>query len=460
MYCGPQTKAVRQRVQTSTAQPEGDAFYDLLTGPRLLERAESLLPPHRNRLFPPQKVLSMFCAQALSDDRSCQRAVDGAAVERLARDLPPCSTATGGYCRARKRLPTAVPTALARETAALVAESLPSHWLWQGRRAWLVDGTTLSMPDTLANQIRWPQPSTQAAGLGFPQCRLAGLICLSSGALGDAAIAPCEGKGSDEQTLLRKISAPLAPGDVLVGDAYFPTYFLLCWLVERGIDGVFEQYGARRRTTDFARGQPLGARDHLVVLPRPARPDWLEPADYARVPATLTVRELAAGGKILVTTLLCPGRYPKPAIAALYKRRWSVELDLRNIKTTLGMERLSCKSPAMVEKEIWVYLLAYNLIRLLMAQAGWLADQVPRQLSFKHAVQLWTLWLHYREALGTACDVAALLALMAQRRVGLRPRRIEPRALKRRPRNFPLLMQPRRLAREDARINGHPKKAK
>jgi hypothetical protein len=431
-----------------------------MTGPRLLEGVSALAPQSRQRLFPKIKVLSMFCTQVLSADRSCQRAVDGEAVRRLAQDLPPCSTDTGGYCKARQRLPTGVPMTLARETGALVSNAIPNHWRWQNRRVWLVDGTILSMPDTVANQTRWPQPATQAPGLGFPQCRMVGLISLGSGALCDAAIAPCAGKGSDEQTLLRKLAPQLAAGDILVGDAFFPTYFLLCWLVAQGIDGVFEQFGARRRTTNFAAGQKLGPRDHLIVWPRPERPEWMDPADYARVPATLTVRELAAAGKILVTTLLCPNRYPKPAISALYRRRWSVELDLRNIKTTLGMERLSCKSPAMVEKEIWVYLLAYNLIRLLMAQSALLADQVPRQLSFKHAVQLWTLWQAYRDALASACDFAALLALMAEPRVGLRPGRIEPRALKRRPRNFPLLMQPRALARRNVRLHGHPKKAK
>ena len=460
MYCGPQTRAVQRQMQTCTQSPDADAFFDLLTGPQLLERAAALAPPHRNRLFPPMKVLSMFCTQALSADGSCQQAVDGEALRRLAQDLPPCSSDTGGYCKARQRLPTDIPRTLARETGALVSDAIPNHWRWQDRRVWLVDGTTLSMADTRANQIRWPQPATQAPGLGFPHCRLVGLISLGSAALCDAVIAPCEGKGSDEQTLLRQLFPHLEAGDVLVGDAFFPTYFLLCALVVGGIDGVFEQFGARRRTTNFAAGQKLGPRDHLIVWHKPERPEWLSPADYADVPATLTVRELAAGGKILVTTLRRPNDAPKPAINALYRRRWSVELDLRNIKTTLGMEYLSCKTPAMVEKEIWIYLLAYNLIRLLMAQSALLADQIPRQLSFKHAVQLWTLWQYYRDALATASDLAAVLALMAEPRVGLRPGRIEPRALKRRPRNFPLLMEPRALARQDVRLHGHPKKAK
>ena len=423
MHCGPQTSAVQRHVQNCTQQPDADVFFNLLTGPQLLERAEALAPPHRNRLFPPVKVLSMFCTQALSADGSCQEAVDAEALNRMAHDLPRCKSDTGGYCKARQRLPTDMPRTLARETGALVSDAIPNHWRWQGRRVWLVDGTIVSMPDTLANQIRWPQPATQAPGLGFPHCRMVGLINLGSAALCDAAIAPCEGKGSDEQTLLRKLSPNLQAGDVLVGDAFFATYFLLCALVAAGIDGVFEQFGARRRSTDFSAGQLLGPRDHLLVLTRPERPDWMTAADYARVPATLTVRELAAGGKILVTTLLHPKQYPKSAINALYRRRWSVELDLRNIKTTLRMDRLSCKSPAMVEKEIRVYLLAYNLIRLLMAQSALLADQIPRQLSFKHAVQLWTLWQQYRDVLATAADLTALLAMMAEQRVVSSPGR-------------------------------------
>jgi hypothetical protein len=430
-----------------------------LFGGEALERVVAELPPYRERVFPPLKVLSMFCAQALAPDGSCQRAVDALALERTAQGAPPCSSATGGYCRARERLPLAVPQTLARALAEAVLQATPRRWLWCGRRVWLVDGTTLSMPDTFENRIRWPQSPSQAPGLGFPQCRLAVLTDLSGGAIGNAAIGACEGKGGDEQALLREIRTRLGPGDVLVGDAYFPTYFGMAWLVAHGIDGVFEQYGARRRTTDFARGQPLGERDRIAVWIRPERPDWMTPAEYAHVPQTLQVRELAVARKILVTTLLRPQVYPKPAIGALYKERWNVEPDLRNLKTTLGMDPLSCKSPAMVEKEIWVYLLAYNLIRLLVAQSAALADCLPRRIAFKHAVQIWAVWAQCVAFFGTAPALRILLLLIAQRRVGQRPGRIEPRALKRRPRNYPLLMEPRPLARAEVRAHGHPKKA-
>jgi len=196
------------------------------------------------------------------------------------------------------------------------------------------------------------------------------LMCLASGALLDAAIGPCEGKGSDEQTLLRSLLDQLAHGDILLGDSNFPTYFLLCELQRRGVDGLFEQYGARKRSTDFGTGQCLGVGDHLIVWSKPKRPDWMSQEEYERVPETLTVREFHTGGKIMVTTFLCPKDTPKGMLKALYRQRWSVELDLRNIKTTLGMEHLRCKTPEMALKELWVYLLAYNLIRLLMAQVS------------------------------------------------------------------------------------------
>ncbi len=450
-----------QRVRQHAANADSHAMFNLLTGPQLLERVEAVLPPHREREFPPTDTLSMFLAQALSADRSCQQAVNDAAVKRLVSGLTPHSTSTGGYCRARARLPLSMVSTLAREVGQVVAEGAAGWWHWQGRPVRLVDGATVALPDTNENQAEYPQPSSQQAGLGFPLCRLVALLCLGSGALLDAASGPCQGKGSDEQSLLRGMLDTLQAGDILLGDAFYATYFLLCELARRSVDGVFEQYGARKRSTDFRKGKSLGARDHLIVLEKPTKkPDWMSQADYDRASATLTVRELGVQGKILVTTFLCPKDTPKAVIKVLYRRRWNVELDLRSIKTTLGMERLSCKTPEMALKELWVYLLAYNLIRLLMAQAALLADQIPRQFSFKHTVQLWLAWQQRAGGSHDGVAIAGLLVLIAQPRVGLRPGRMEPRAVKRRPKPFPLLTKPRALAREDVRQNGHPKKLK
>jgi len=450
--------AQQKRVYHYAANSDAYTFFNLLTGSELLDQVESTLPEHRERLFPPTETLSLFLAQAMSADRSCQRAVNESALKRMLGGLPQCSTHTGAYCRARQRLPLAMIRTLVHSTGRQTSARVPLTWQWRGRPVRLVDGTTLPLPDTPANQQTYPQPRSQQPGLGFPLCRLLGVMCLSSCVVLNAAIGPYRGKGGDEQHLLRSILASLSPGDVLLGDAYFATYFLLCTLRERGVDGVFEQQGARRRTTDFRRGRRLGERDHLITLTKPKRkPDWMSQQDYAQAPDQLTVRELATGGKVLVTTLLCAKDTPKAALKALYRERWQVELDLRAIKTTLGMETLSCKTPSMADKEVWIYLLAYNLIRTMMAEAALFTEQLPRQLSFKHTVQLWVAWCHngpdYRDG-----RFEQLLLFIAQQKVGRRPGRIEPRAVKRRNKPFPLLMKPRIEARKFIEKHGHPKK--
>ena len=451
-----QCRQICRRVDDSDAY----AFFNLLTGPAWFDQVEALLPEHRERLFPPTETLSMFLGQALSADRSCQQAVDEAAVKRLSGGLPVCSTHTGAYCKARQRLPLELVRSLLRFSGREMAEQASPAWHWRGQPVRLVDGTTVPMPDTPANQAAYPQPRSQKPGLGFPLCRLLGLVCLGSGAVLNAAMGPYRGKGGDEQCLLRSVLDTLESGDLLLGDAYFATYFLLCTLRERGIDGVFEQQGARRRSTDFRRGRRLGARDHLIELPKPKiRPSWMSEEDYDSAPERLTVRELYTGGKILVTTLLCPQHTPKADLKALYRQRWHVELDLRNIKTTLGMDRLSCTTPAMAETEILIYLRAYNLIRVMRAQAAVLAECLPRQISFKHTVQL---WIHWHRS-GQDCDEqrrTTLLILIAQQRVGNRPGRIEPRAVKRRNKPYPLLTKARSDARAEVRKHGHPKKLK
>ena len=456
------SQAARQqqcvRIRQRASRCNSYTFFNALTAPKWLDQVESLLPAHRERLFPPTETLSMFLNQALSADRSCQQAVDESAIKRLTQGLPQCSTHTGAYCRARQRLSLAMIRSLVHTTGQQTSARTPTAWHWRGRPVRLVDGTTVPLPDTPANQQVYPQPRSQKPGLGFPLCRLLGLMCLGSGVVLNAAMGPYRGKGGDEQHLLRSVLESLASGDVLLGDAYFATYFLLCALCERGVDGVFEQQGARRRTTDFRRGSRLGERDHLITLTKPKlKPHWMSQSDYEQAPDQLTVRELATGGKVLVTTLLCSKDTPKAALKALYRERWQVELDLRSIKTTLGMHTLSCKTPSMAEKEVWIYLLAYNLIRIMMAEAALFTEQLPRQLSFKHTVQLWVAWRRsgsgYRDG-----HFEQLLLFIAQQKVGHRPGRIEPRAVKRRNKPFPLLMKPRTEARDHIEKHGHPKK--
>ena len=234
----------QRRIRSQARNSDAYSFFNPLTGPALFDKVESALPPHRERRFPPTETLSMFLAQALSADRSCQKAVDEAAIKRLAAGLAPCGTHTGAYCRARLRLPLEMVRTLAGYVGQWVTAHAPAAWHWRGRPVRLVDGTTLAMPDTPANQEAYPQPRSQQPGLGFPLCRMVGLVCLGSGALLNVAVGRYRGKGADEQTLLRSILDTLERGDLLVGDAFYATYFLLCTLRERGIDAVFEHHAA------------------------------------------------------------------------------------------------------------------------------------------------------------------------------------------------------------------------
>lgn len=450
----------QQRIKTWANHSDAYSFFNLLTSPEMLSMVEGLHPDtYRERQFPPTETLSMFLAQAMNEDRSCQKAVNDAAIKRMVGGLRPCSTTTGGYCQARQRLPLEMVSTLVRYTGELMNRQVPEQWRWHGKRVHLIDGTTVTLPDTPANQARYPQQGGQKPGLGFPISRIVGVICLSSGALLNASLGRFNGKGSSEQTLLRTLLDTFDTDDVVMGDAFYGTYFLLASLLERGVDAVFEQHGARKRVTDFRQGQRLGPKDHLIQLSKPTRkPDWMTVEDYEHAPEYLTIRELKVGGKILITTLLSCQAFPRHDLKALYKKRWHVEVDLRNIKTTLGMETLSCKNPEMAEKEMWVYFLAYNLIRLLMAQSALLADILPRQLSFKHTVQLWSSWCQQTQAIDIQANEGELFTLIAQKIVGNRPGRLEPRAVKRRPKAFPLLMEKREQARDKIRINGHPKK--
>jgi len=318
----------------------------------------------------------------------------------------------------------------------------------------LVDGTGLSMPDTQANQAVYPQPCSQAPGVGFPLTTMVVVVCLATGAVLEAANGPYSGKGSGELGLFRSLVGAFQPGDLMLADALYCNYFLIATLMARGVDVLLEQHGARH--TDFRRGRSLGRRDHVVGWPRPARPAWMTREQYRTFPKRIELRETRVHHQVLVTTLTHSRQVSKQALSQLYARRWNVELDLRSLKTTMGMETLHCQTPQMNEKQLWVHLLAYNLIRLLMAQAAHLAGVDPRTLSYKHTCQLWNQWLCC--GLSANADSNGLFVLIAQVPVGHRPGRIEPRMRKRRPKSYPWLKEPRPVARERVRTHGHPKR--
>ena len=428
----------------------------MLTSPGLLETTEALLPEHRERLYPPTVTLSMFMRQVMEADGSCQKAVNGWAAQRARDGLSRCSVRTGAYCRARQRLPLEMVSTLARRTGRLLGQSAHRRWLWRGRTVKLVDGTGLSMPDTPENQAAYPQPCTQAPGVGFPLARLVAVICLATGAVHDAALGPHSGKGSGELGLVRRLLEVFSRGDVMLADALYCNYFLIAAQMKAGVDVLFEQNGSR--ITDFRRGRQVAVRDHIVRWPKPARPEWMTPEEYATLPREIELREVKVGHQILVTTLLDHRRVTKADLADLYAWRWHVELDLRNLKTTMGMDVLSCQTPEMNEKQLWVHLLAYNLIRFLMTQAARGAGLDPRQLSFKHTLQLWTEWTG--RGLCAMEDPEHLFTLIAQCKVGQRPGRIEPRMRKRRPKPYPWLKVPRVQARREVAKHGHAQRAK
>lgn len=450
----------QQRLEHHRQQTDAYEFFNVLTSDELLSVVESLLPDHRERLYPPTETLAMFLAQVMNADGSCQHAVNDMAVKRMLHGFSTMNTNTGAYCKARQRLPLPMLSKLCQSVGQFVTQRAPLAWCWQGRRLKLIDGTTVTMPDTPANQACYPQQTNQAPGLGFPIARLVGVMCLATGTVLDAALGPYQGKGNSEHGLLRTLLDHFDPGDMVIADRYYCSYFCIAALMAKGVDVIFQQHAVRH--TDFRRGQRLGTRDHVVTWLKPTqKPAWMSQDDYNRFPDQLSLREVKADHKILVTTLRAPKQTSKKQLAQLYRQRWHIELDLRHIKSTLGMEQLTCKTPHMNKKQMWVYFLAYNLIRLIMAQSALQSDRLPRQLSFKHALQIWTLWnANNLFSLADEQQILTILALIAQQTVGNRPDRVEPRAIKRRPKPFPLLMTTRSQAKKDIKKHGHTQKVR
>jgi len=440
---GSQINMLRARF----CQSDGLPFTDILSTPYLHKIIEEEVPKFRNRVFTPFVTLLAFISQVLSQDHSCRDAVARVLADRVAQGESPCSGDTSPYCRARMRLPEDLILRLLRKTGKDLHNQSEENWKWKGRSVKLVDGTTVSMPDTPENQEIFPQASSQKEGLGFPIARLVALISLSCGSVLDYALGPYQGKETGEHALLRMIIDSLHTGDILLGDRYYCSYFLIAMLQQKGVDVIFQLHA--RRKSDFRKGIRLGPRDHLVFWSKPKRPDWMDEAMYNSIPDTLTIREIKAREKVIASTLLNPKKVSKQELADLYIKRWLVEVDLRSIKETLQMDILRCKTPEMVQKEIGVHLLAYNLIRTVMAQSAFLFGLSPRKVSFKGTVQ--TLEA-FRDKIALLSSVKlpalydSLLMAVAKHRVGNRTGRSEPRAVKRRPKAYPLLTIPRKQA--------------
>ncbi len=443
-------------LRTQFAQADGLAFADVLPAERVEAALRAAGATWRDCVYTPALTLWAFLGQVVNPDGSCRAAVARVLAWLVARGAPPCAPKTGPYCKARARLPESLFVQLARQTGEALHRAAPWDWRWHGRRVKLVDGTTVTMPDTPENQEEYPQQAAQQPGLGFPIARLVVVFCLACGAALDAALGRYQGKKSGENTLLRTLDC-FAPQDVLLADRYFGGYFDLAHCRQRGVDVVTLLH--QRRRCDLRLGRRLGPGDHVVVWAKPPRPSWMDAATYAGVPEALAIREVrvrvAVPGfrtKVLevVTTLLDAEAYPARDLAALYRARWHAELDLRTLKITLGMDVLRCKTAEMVRKEVWAHLLAYNLIRRLMAEAAGECGCTPRDLSFKGALQTLAEFAdRLRHARGqTRSELYAwLLLAVGAHQVNDRPGRVEPRARKRRRKQYSRLMQPRRVAK-------------
>jgi hypothetical protein len=405
--------------------------------------------------------------QCLSDSKDCSTAVIAIVGLRLYFCLDPGSVATGAYCLARAKLPVAFLRDLAYLFGVAVEEQAPAAWRWHGRRALLVDGTTVSGPDTKANQQAYPQSRSQKEGLGFPLLRLVVVLGLASGALVGAAISPWHGKGNGETSLLRRLFDRLLPGDVLVADRCYGSYCLLALLLLRGVDCCFRVQQTASIKSACDKGERLGEGDYLVEWSKPQRPSWMDKDTYDKLSPTLSLREVhtrvdkpgyRSKHVVVVTTLTALDEKGQPLISAddireLYRMRWHVELDIRNIKTWMKMDILRGKTPQMMEREIWAHLCVYNQIRRLQAQAAVKRGCLPRQLSFtlaqKHVRE------NYKDLSKTSSDaervrlVEKMVEGAASRLVGNRPDRYEPRRRKRREKDGKRLTVPRERARQE-----------
>jgi hypothetical protein len=403
-----------------------------------------------------------------AEQRSCMAAVVRIAALWLSLGRIVSSTNTGAYCRARQKLSGEV---LRKISGAVVAHALESAPAAQGAadhprhpdagigpaseytagRLIMVDGFTVTAADTPENQVEYPQNPAQQEGLGFPILRGVVLVCMRTGLLLDAEVGPYSGKGTGETALLWKLLPVLRAGDILVADSYYCTYWLLAACRQRGVHVVMRNHHLRDDSPADARRLAKG--QCLATWTRPPRPDWMDETTYATMPASIEVRLVASVNDqpgqrteklTIATTLLDHKLYDAKWLAGIYRGRWRVELDIRAIKVTLGMDVLRSKTPEMVRTELWSCLLVYNLIRESMLQAALGRGRACRTLSLTATLQiLGNLWLA-----NAIHDFDVELRVLFQThqvtpKVGHRPGRNEPRVNKRRPKILKLMTEPR-----------------
>ncbi|TWU11078.1 IS4 family transposase [Allorhodopirellula heiligendammensis] len=406
-------------------------------------------------------VLWAFMGQVLRDGKeaACQSAVSRIlSFLQIAGD-DEADPDTRDYCRARAKLPETALHELASDVAIEAEVQVDSKHLFKGRHAKLIDGSTFMMPDTIKNQIAYPQNTAQKPGIGFPIARIVVVLSLATACVIDVAIGKYKGKATGETALLRQLLDCFECRDIAVADRFYGNYWMIALLIARGVDVCFRKHQARR--TDFRTGKRLGKNDHLVTWTRPKRPAWMSPEMYDTMPLEIVLREIRyiidePGRKqdpfVIVTTLYNCEQVKQEVtiddIAELFGYRWNSELDIRSIKTHLNLHHLRCKSPEMVRREFWTTILAYNAIRTTAACSAALNNVSPRRISFVSTCQFvlsaWDMMASGLMAIEKVLGYClSRLKQISNCLVGNRPGRFEPRVLKKRQKNYNLMMQPR-----------------
>ena len=444
------------RALTSSALHQFEALFGPWLPLGCLSQAED--GPHsRQRRWPLRLVFWTFCWQIAQAGASCREAIRQAQALCLATGQPIPPDPTSPYSQARGALPLERLEQIHNAVVGEAEQAIGQGDLWQGHRVLVVDGTTVTAADTPANQRRFPQQSVQAPGCGMPILRIVALMSLATGMLMQWNVGPWR---SSELGLLQALWDLFKPGDVLLGDRGFSTWGLLAQCLQRDLHAVFRVRGKLRK--DFRRGRRLSKDERLVTWSKPSqRPRTIGKGEWKKLPDQLTLRLVRCAINIpgfrtrqvtLVTTLLDPDKYPPAALSRLYFRRWAMELTLRNLKTTLQMEHLSCKNPENLKREIHIHFLVHNLVRRLMLEAARRHQARLERISFAGSL---AVARRYGEALLQARSKkqrsalsAELLRVIAADLVPDRPGRREPRAVKRRPKPYPRLMRHRSRFRE------------
>jgi len=417
----------------------------------------------RERVFSVRRTFFGFLYQVLKPDCSCREVVRQIQALFLLHDQGRIDEGTSAYCQARRRLPLAMLRRL-RTSLTLLGEK--SAVLWRGLYPKVIDSTTISLPDTPDNQRAYPQSNAQKPACGFPLMKLVGVFSLSTGMLLSCAKG---NKHDHDLRLWRRLLDQFRSGDVVVTDRGFCTYVVVAWLLGRGVHSVLRLH--QSRPADLRKGRRLGKTDRLFIWPKPnQKPRWLPKSWWKKLPAQLTVRVLRfnlhqtgyrSASVTLVTTLLDPDTYPAEEIAELYARRWNIELWFRDIKTSMGMEVLRCKTPAMVHKELEMFFIGYNVIRWLMLQAAAVQYVTLDRLSFKgtvDSVRQFSLAIAQARSKKKQNQLRnQLLEVIACDQVPERPGRSEPRAIKRRPKTYSRLTRPRHLMKVISHRNNYRK---